>query len=374
MSSKWLLSIFSISLWTIVVLANEAGNNARKTIADCAAAIFDAENGAIQNQVENGLRLRGVDPRTVPAVKDVHQICMQVPEASQVCQPVGSSWWTNRVNKKLLYQMTEGAKFAGQFHVDVAGRRNPLFGFKEVVFVSASEMPGFLSMKLASERLYVRIPGRLEYSPYSALHLRHLWDQGAMFPPFTSMRRRWRYLNPVGPFRVGVRNALKSSAQLAQKKIADLKGMVEESPAAVISDLETLVDVGRMEQRLVEKLRRATPEQLKRVLAHMEKGLSDDDTSEALIDAAIVSALVDSPPRNYNVIMIGGVNIGNFHDIGIRLRLGLLRYVKIEEAAPKTTAIVIGAVNIYTIDDVKVTIDFNRSRETAALENSLLTI
>ena len=69
--------------------------------------------------------------------------------------------------------------------------------------------------------------------------------------------------------------------------------------------------------------------------------------------------------------MVGALNVGNIHNIGVRLRLGLLKYVKITKEAPTTKARIVGLLNVFTIDDVQVTIDFKRSQETAALENSI---
>lgn len=372
MSSKWLLFTWILVSPVLAIDPAPAEGQKPHTIADCAAGVFDANNAAIQANVDAQLQRRGIAPESVPKVKDVRAICLEVPEASRTCEPAGASWWTKRLQTKLLYQVTEGAKFAGEFHVGVGGRLDVIGGFHEIVFVPASEMPRLLPMKLTNGKLYVGIPGTLEYSPYSAIQLQHLWDQGAMFRPFTSPRKRWRYLNPIGTFRTGVRKAMKTAAVIAQKKIAQLLERVESSPAEVVTEIESLVDAEKVEPRLLEKLRAADPTRLKRIMALMHRELDDEGTREDIIEAGLVSALFDSPARNYVVTMIGALNIGNFHDIGIKIRVGLLKYVKLSESAPWTVATLIGPLNIYTIDDVKVTIDFNRAHETAALENSLL--
>ncbi len=319
-----------------------------------------------QQTPEEALRRLGISP-TPNAFASAFSICVRMAEGL-VCGGGESAPQFHRVRA----QIAEAATFLSDIYVDALGDTHRPYLFQELILV-----PGEFSkptLELQGTRLFVAIPRGMifgAFKPLSARDLRRLWDSGAHLHKDAKEKKYWRFLNPVGEFRVGIRHVLVKLRLKLGARLQELENrLAVEKRKALIhlpSDSESAESIRQrissLDDALVERL-------FERVQAKVRDPKSLDD----LENAGMARIAESRSARDYSIWILGALSgYGNEHDVHVGVAYSRwAQFVRATENPRRTRVVVTGFFFAgYTIDNISVNLDFAGSLEAGAITDAL---
>ncbi len=297
-------------------------------------------------------------------------------------------------------QIDAAADFLGDFQIGILGQPTSLFQLYEIEFLIDRHFKltfDFCVGKLLVQLPYWKIKWLKQFLKSS--QLRQRWDRGEHLHRFSSLRRLWWLLNPIGEFRSQLKSTLILAIQksiLGIDKLFSQYGWVEEkekplslpeptSPfptsfrSAALTYLKSVANEKKLGFSLEEGLKAEDESTLWQLLKQFKQNLTEPQQIEEIINVAALT-LKETLSQEQSLVnpkMFGLVNVGNYHRIDVELNLStgdLKKYVEVIPRQAEFKPVQFGLVNVYTIDDItvkpnsrEVELDF----ETAALEKAL---
>jgi hypothetical protein len=151
--------------------------------------------------------------------------------------------------------------------------------------------------------------------------------------------------------------------------VPKILGLIEKRKRgeSVGTEVKSMVDNALLGDGALERFERLATEEQVSVLERWLSRMMEPELPQSLVEGAVTQALFDSEERDYRIRLRGLIAIGNVKDIGVKVRLGSVKYVRISSESPQTDVSVTGLLfALYLIDNVKVNLDFSKSMETAS--------
>ena len=318
-------------------------------------------------------------------------------EAYKISLKLGDGISFETIQKTLLQQINAAAYFIRDFQIAVLGQRTSVFHLYEIAI--QIERGINYAFRFESGKLLIQLP----YWQVSFLN-RHLsyqeliadWNRGKHLSKGSPVRQLWWLFNPIGELRSNLRTMLLLAVQ---KRILGIDQLfvkfglldVGEYPNAealesqnfkdsAIAFLKQTVDEDKLGFNLDLVLKNQDEKTLAQLLGLFKNNLADPGQMEELIDAGTLTLqeVIHEEQSQVGIKMFGFVNVGNYHRIDVALNLSsgyLKKYVELVPRKAEVKAILVGFVNVYTIDDITVKPNFHGAMklnfEAAALERAL---
>ncbi len=286
---------------------------------------------------------------------------------------------------RMVSQVQFGVEFLRRFHEDANGQGNRSF---DTVVICPRDVVGAL-LKLEGKTLFIGIDvvaTRIQVK--DAFALRSAWTAGEHLAANDPRRRVWPTIDPVGSLGIQLRDGIASAATYVGSRLhavrdltevrlrADLRDLIS---AHVDSELEA-ASGARFRDEALARIETLSARQLRELATLWRDFVNDPDHHEGMKEAVLAThQATANKSYDVDVLQIGIVNVGNFHDIQVAVSLQLSRgrefvpYVSIEVIRNSIRVRQIGLVNVYTIDNVQVNLNVaaDRGIETAGLRYAL---
>jgi hypothetical protein len=338
-------------------------------------------------EVKEALKRRQIATNQILPLEETYKINLKL----------GENLSFKQIETTLLKQIDAAADFIRDFQIGILGQRSSIFQIYELEIQIEDNLKYGISFE--GGKLSIQIPsGQITFfSRYlNTEEIKKSWHRGLHLAKFSPARRVWWLLNPIGEFRSNLRTILLLAIQkhiLGIDKLFAKFGLVDldDNPNIVVSENQTFKDKAitflkqtvnedKLGMNLEQILKNQDETTLVKLLGLFKNKLADPGQIEELIDVGSLSLqeVIQEEQSQVNINMFGLVNVGNYHRIDVALNLSkgyLNKYVELVPRKADVKAILLGFVNVYTIDDITVKPNFHSAIkfhfETAALERAL---
>lgn len=339
------------------------------------------------SEVKEALKRRQISTNQILPLEETYKINLKL----------GDNLSLQQIETTLLKQIDAAAYFIRDFQIGILGQRTSIFQIYELEIQIEDNLKYGFSFECG--KLLIQIPsGQITFfSRYlNEREMKNRWHRGLHLPNFSPARQVWWLFNPIGEFRANLRTMLLLAVQkqiLGIDKLFAKFGLIniEDHPSLVLQEdqsfkdkaiafLKQTVNEDKLGANLESILRNQDETTLLKLLGLFKKNLADPGQIEELIDAGTLTLqeVIQEEQSQVNIKMFGFVNVGNYHRIDVSLNLStgyLKKYVELVPRKADVKAILLGFVNVYTIDDITVKPNFHSAIkfnfETAALERAL---